>query len=162
MISFVYTFESKLRAPNDAQVPCYNHLSFNSSFVCLDWREICDSKIDCIDESDEINCWQLEINECSDNEYRCHNGQCISQKFLRDNPLNPDCLDKTDESIFGPTTFSCSQDPSFRCEEYTCRPGSFNFHVVMVNILERWHKHLTMVVAIFFSMISVRQLWLVF
>jgi hypothetical protein len=122
-----YTFESKERASNDAKVPCYNHLNCNSSFVCLDWRDICDSKIDCIDGSDEINCWQLEMNECNDNEYRCHNGQCIPQEFLRDNPLNPDCLDNTDESIFRPTTFPCSQDPSFRCEEYACRPGSFEF-----------------------------------
>ncbi|CAF1493105.1 unnamed protein product [Adineta ricciae] len=28
-------------------------------------------------ESDEAACFDLEINECEPNEYRCHNGQCV-------------------------------------------------------------------------------------
>jgi hypothetical protein len=61
------------------------------------------------------------MNECGDNEYRCHNGQYVPQEFLRDNPLNPDCLDRTDEPIFSQSIFAvpCYQDPSFRCEEHT-------------------------------------------
>ncbi|CAF4331322.1 unnamed protein product, partial [Rotaria magnacalcarata] len=41
--------------------------------------------------------YQLEINECADNEYRYHNGQCIPMKYFHDSSLNPDCLDRTDE-----------------------------------------------------------------
>jgi hypothetical protein len=68
------------------------------------------------------------MNECSDNEYRCFNGQCIPQEFLRDDSRNPDCLDGTDEPIIGYNPlFLCSQNPSFRCEEHTCRPGSSEF-----------------------------------
>ncbi|CAF2911760.1 unnamed protein product, partial [Rotaria sp. Silwood2] len=38
--------------------------------ACLDWCEICDGKVDCIEEDiDEKDCDQLEINECKDNEY---------------------------------------------------------------------------------------------
>ncbi|CAF5066706.1 unnamed protein product, partial [Rotaria magnacalcarata] len=51
----------------------------------------------CLDGSDEFNYWQLEINECAENEYRCHNGQCIPMEFFHDSSLNPDCLDRTDE-----------------------------------------------------------------
>jgi hypothetical protein len=37
------------------------------------------------------------MNECNDNEYRCHyGGQCIPLSFLRDNRLSIDCLDDSD------------------------------------------------------------------
>lgn len=39
---------------------------------CLDWREICDGRIDCMNRGvDEKLCFQLEINECEENEFRC-------------------------------------------------------------------------------------------
>jgi hypothetical protein len=35
--------------------------------LCLDWREICDGKIDCLNGEDQEWCDQLEVNK-----YRCH------------------------------------------------------------------------------------------
>ncbi|CAF5019916.1 unnamed protein product, partial [Rotaria sp. Silwood1] len=65
----------------------------------------------CIDNKiDEENCWQLEINECNDNEYQCTNGQCISVSFFRDNIYPPDCLDGSDEYYSFPSE-PCKYDP---------------------------------------------------
>jgi hypothetical protein len=48
--------------------------------MCLDWREICDGKIDCIGDNsgiDEKYSEEMEMTECNENEYRCYNGaQC--------------------------------------------------------------------------------------
>jgi len=83
---------------------CYPHLSEcyrGPEPMCLDWREICDGKIDCIGNNyglDEQYCEELEINECKQDEYRCHNGaQCIPLDFYRDDLMSKDCLDGTDE-----------------------------------------------------------------
>jgi hypothetical protein len=79
---------------------CYTHLKCNRgpSPSCLDWTEICDGMINCLDGGfDEEHCWQLEINQCKDNEYRCLNGQCIPQSFYLDGSNHPDCLDSSDE-----------------------------------------------------------------
>jgi hypothetical protein len=38
--------------------------------LCLDWREICDGKYDCMNGEDEQWCNQLEITKCTDDEYR--------------------------------------------------------------------------------------------
>ena len=106
---------------------CYVHLECNRGLppICLDWREICDGRIDCIGTGiDEIGCLELETNECEENEYRCHRGMCVPVEFWNDNPYNPDCLDRTDENddnalkearIAGSS--HCFQDPAFRCEE---------------------------------------------
>ncbi|CAF4303137.1 unnamed protein product [Rotaria sp. Silwood2] len=111
----------------DDRITCYKHLDCDTSLQCLDWREICNGKIDCVDGSDELNCWQLEINECAENEYRCHNGQCIPAEFFHDIPSNPDCLDRTDERFLALSSPGCFKDPSFRCEEHSCRPGYAEF-----------------------------------
>ena len=112
-----------------SNLSCYTYLNCNrggSFSACLDWREICDGKVDCINgRIDEEHCEQLEINECNENEYRCHNGQCISQDFLADNTFNPECLDTTDESneFLREYTSLCISDPAFRCEDIKCRPS---------------------------------------
>ncbi|CAF0959925.1 unnamed protein product [Adineta steineri] len=116
---------------------CYPHLSGcyrGPEPMCLDWREICDGKIDCIGEKfgiDEEYCHELEINECNENEYRCHNGaQCIPLEFFRDSRLSKDCLDGTDEPEEYPPSWStvpthdsrrCIGSMRFACEEKTCR-----------------------------------------
>jgi hypothetical protein len=65
----------------------------------LNWREVCDGHIDCWGNDDEQHCSQLEMAECQEDEYRCRNGQCIPEDFLRDNYFTPDCLDTTDEIL---------------------------------------------------------------
>ncbi|CAF1077015.1 unnamed protein product [Didymodactylos carnosus] len=68
----------------------------NRTNLCLDWREICDRKIDCFDLSDEEHCLELESNQCNDKfEYHCRNGLCIDKSFSFD--YDPDCLDYSDE-----------------------------------------------------------------
>jgi hypothetical protein len=64
-------------AYNPTTLTCYTHLKCNrgSSTICLVWTEICDGEINCIDGgSNEEHCWQLEINQCKDNEFRYKNG----------------------------------------------------------------------------------------
>ena len=66
--------------------------------MCLDWREVCDGKVDCISSDvDEERCFELKQNDCAEGEYRCHNGMCILQEFIYKDALNPECLDGTDE-----------------------------------------------------------------
>ncbi|CAF3096091.1 unnamed protein product [Rotaria sp. Silwood2] len=127
--------------PDFENLPCYTHLQCDRAgdhgqtpSVCLDWREICDGKMDCLDGGhDEEYCWQLEINECDrETEFRCHNGLCIPIAFLHDDLKNADCLDRTDEphaidiinKPAGAYEFlkKCSSNLSFRCEEHMCRP----------------------------------------
>ncbi|CAF4395012.1 unnamed protein product [Rotaria sp. Silwood2] len=82
---------------------CYIHLQCNRgpSPTCLHWTGICNGQIDCLDgEFDEEHCWQLEINQCDDNEYQCANGQCIPQSFFQDDFNNPDCVDSSDEGFY--------------------------------------------------------------
>ncbi|CAF3844736.1 unnamed protein product [Rotaria sp. Silwood1] len=57
--------------------------------LCLDWRQICNGKVDCMNGEDEQWCEKLEMNTCADDEYRCHyGGQCIPLIFARDSTLN--------------------------------------------------------------------------
>jgi len=105
----------------------YSHLNCTRSlnFIWhLDWRDVCDGKVDCWDGADETACWQLEQNVCKAGEYRCLNGQCIPEVFFDDNIWDPDCMDGTDEpaSSLGMYPRKCNDgDPSIRCEDTTCR-----------------------------------------
>ncbi|CAF4408164.1 unnamed protein product, partial [Adineta steineri] len=77
----------------------YMHVQCNrgSSFACLDWSEICDGIIDCMDGIDEQYCSSIDIHQCQPNEYQCYNKQCIPKAFFQDNKYYPDCLDGSDE-----------------------------------------------------------------
>lgn len=113
-------------------ITCYTHITCDRgpAPMCLDWREICDNKIDCINGGqDEEYCFVLELNECQSAEYRCHNGMhCIPNEFLRDDLFHPECIDQSDE-VVSSTKISdyyqsiCTIDISFLCEEHTCRPS---------------------------------------
>ena len=51
---------------------------------------------------------------------------CVAHEFFRDDNLNPECLDRTDESQLMDNFYRryhdfCASDPSFRCEEHTCK-----------------------------------------
>ncbi|CAF3312330.1 unnamed protein product [Rotaria sp. Silwood2] len=119
----IYQFYSHQYEPTT--FTCYVHLQCDRGPTpsCLDWSEICDGKIDCMDGGrDEEYCWQLEINDCENNEYRCTNGQCIPYEFFRDDSLVPDCLDGSDEvSIFNEKLAYCyKSEPTFACEDILC------------------------------------------
>ncbi|CAF4851257.1 unnamed protein product [Rotaria sp. Silwood1] len=98
--------------------------------LCLDWREICDQKIDCLNGEDEMWCQVLEITKCAEDEYQCHyGGQCIPLEFLRDSRVSVDCLDASDEPefyvvpLFPSFNWNCINIPTFQCEERTARYG---------------------------------------
>ncbi|CAF1516605.1 unnamed protein product [Adineta ricciae] len=120
-------FTSRELIVNGSMIACYSHLKCETLFTCLDWRDICDGEMDCLDGTDESGCWPLEMNECSSDEFRCHNGQCISAVFLADEPVNADCLDRSDEPLNTDFSETCFNNPSFACEERMCRPGKQEF-----------------------------------
>ena len=109
-------------------LPCYTHLKCDrgGSGLCLDWREVCDGRIDCIDGgADEAQCFQLEQNQCDKSEYRCHNGLCIPKLFLDDDITQ--CLDHSDrKNVFDPLD-SPHFPYIFDYEEIACRPGVAQF-----------------------------------
>ena len=113
--------------------------------LCLDWREICDGKIDCINGEDEHECNQLEMTECNTNEYRCHyGGQCIPKTFEKDSRLSIDCLDGSDEidiyyRLNPLMNEHCSSISTFRCQEripryhqsFSCGDGQYLIASIM-------------------------------
>ena len=130
---------------------CYLHLQCDRgpSPACLDWSEICDGKIDCLNNGiDEELCWKLEINQCAKDQYRCSNGQCIPFVFFRDNHHLPDCLDGSDEI----QNDDQSQDdcsialPTFACEDVTCTiyrsTESYQYRTLLTSSCERERNHL--------------------
>ncbi|CAF0737960.1 unnamed protein product [Adineta steineri] len=109
---------------------CYILLECNrgGSYLCLDWREICDGRIDCLNDGvDEASCFQLEINECNIDEYRCHNGLCISEYFWKADRLNSECLDYSDTQDLAYCPNSNLAFDLFSCEENTCPAGQNKF-----------------------------------
>jgi hypothetical protein len=63
---------------------CYITLTCDYGLLCLDWRDICDGKQQCMNGTDEESCDLLEFNECEDDEYRCSNGMCIPESYFLD------------------------------------------------------------------------------
>ncbi|CAF1541220.1 unnamed protein product [Rotaria sordida] len=121
-------------------VNCYTHLQCNRgpSPACLDWTEICDGQVDCIDDKvDEKDCWKIEIHVCQDDEFQCSNGQCIPMAFYRDDETSEDCADMTDErspQVTESLRFIYKQ-PSFINEEIKFRPlpiGNLNFDLTCI------------------------------
>ena len=118
------------RSTIDSQT-CYVHLQCNCGepSICLDWRAICNGRIDCIDGgADEAECSQLEFNICNEDELRCHTGVCIPKEFSysADKTIEiMECLDTTNQSVYHPRAFDqCFTDPRMLYEEQMCRPGS--------------------------------------
>ncbi|CAF3956027.1 unnamed protein product, partial [Rotaria sordida] len=98
------------------------------ALMCLDWREICDGRIDCFNDGiDESQCFELEINECNENEYRCHNGLCIPKQFWNDEFDEAECLDKSDLLNIPDCPDIYLQLYIFSCAEYACRPDEGQF-----------------------------------
>ena len=94
--------------------------------LCLDWREVCDGRLDCLNGGvDEAQCFQLEINQCNENEYRCHNGLCISKVFLEDSILH--CLDHSDLSGEPLRPLSKYTDSLISYEDVACRSDDAQF-----------------------------------
>lgn len=104
---------------------CYMHLECHHTIArCIDWREICDGKVDCLNGGqDEADCFILEMNECiNDTEFRCRNGaHCIPLEFLGDDEIIPDCIDRSDEfARYFSDLPRCFEEPGVRCEESVC------------------------------------------
>ncbi|UJR34620.1 hypothetical protein I4U23_027397 [Adineta vaga] len=106
------------------QILCYETLPCNTSNLCLDWREICDGVQRCVSGIDEENWDKLEFNECEEDEFRCTNGMCISEKFWLNGDY--DCMDWSDEIFQGGGT-SCSFEPNtIQCDEHVCPPNTYS------------------------------------
>ncbi|CAF4126864.1 unnamed protein product, partial [Adineta steineri] len=115
---------------------CYIHLECDrgSISLCLDWSEICDGIVDCRNGIDEEACWQLNMNQCEDNEYRCLNERCIQKIFVKDDYNAFECLDRSDERLPYPHTFvNTSSEPTFSTEDVTCSKRDTPFRVKMTS-----------------------------
>ncbi len=53
----------------EGDLVCYKTLECDFGLLCLDWRDICDSRQQCMFGLDEENCDKIEFNECSRDEY---------------------------------------------------------------------------------------------
>ncbi|CAF2823515.1 unnamed protein product [Rotaria sp. Silwood2] len=122
---------------------CYTHLQCDrgSIYACLDWSEICDGIIDCRNGVDEEPCWQMEINECEDNEDRCRNGQCIPTPFFHDDPNVFECLDQSDERLLSQQRLSITMndEPTFTKEDVACSIRQLNSNMKLTGscVLQR-------------------------
>ncbi|CAF1503226.1 unnamed protein product [Adineta ricciae] len=146
--------------------PFLNSCYRGPSPMCLDWREVCDGNFDCIHGEDEELCSIMKINECFDEEFRCHySAECIPWSFVRDGIHSIDCLDGTDEMYgflsFTGNKYDCPELATFECEEsansrprhFACGDGQLqgesppNFQIYCSNLREQ-----QMTLAIFTSL----------
>jgi len=125
----LYNGIKKISVLNDGYTPmptCYVHLQcdYGTTSMCLDWTDICNGQINCLNDGiDEKDCWQLEINQCNDDEYRCTTGICIANIFYDDNTHSYDCLDGSDYLYSAPSEiYVCitSYYAGFRCPDRIC------------------------------------------
>ena len=63
-VTFTGRLEICRNFENETCYPFLSNCSRGPSPICLDWREICDGKFDCLNGEDEHLCEQLELNEC--------------------------------------------------------------------------------------------------
>ncbi|CAF1065274.1 unnamed protein product [Adineta steineri] len=123
-------YEYYLHEYQPTSLTCYIHLECDrgSILLCLDWSEICDGIVDCRNGVDEESCWQLNINQCEDNEYRCRNERCIHKTFVNDGSNVFECLDQSDEEELSHPHFFTNRisEPKFLKEDmiyYTRNTG---------------------------------------
>ncbi|XP_068718037.1 uncharacterized protein [Montipora capricornis] len=77
---------------------------------CISWTHHCDSDVNCLDGSDEVDC------TCLISEFQCPSGACVSSDNLCDGVKH--CLTGKDERSCGGT---CSNN-LFQCVDGTCIP----------------------------------------
>lgn len=82
---------------------------------CIPGHWKCDGQQDCEDGSDELGC---APKTCSQDEFRCAEGACISRLFTCDG--EPDCPDGSDEASCAPSTCGPAH---FRCNSSSCVPA---------------------------------------
>ncbi|CAF1541144.1 unnamed protein product [Adineta ricciae] len=136
---YSFEFNQNELITNTIEQTCYILLECNRNnpSICLDWREICNGRIECLNNGiDEIECFNLEINECEENEYRCHIGLCIPKIFLDMEFVGVQCLDRSDE-IIRENSFSSNY---LSYEEYVCQPGEGQFSCGDGNCVEDFHE----------------------
>jgi hypothetical protein len=58
---------------NQVNRSCYilSECNLGSNLLCIDWIDICNGMVQCINGTDEQHCWQLEIHVCNEDEFRC-------------------------------------------------------------------------------------------
>ncbi|CAF1372877.1 unnamed protein product, partial [Rotaria sordida] len=105
-------------------IVCYETLTCDSGLLCLDWREICDGVQQCMYGYDEENCDLLELNICTEGQYRCKNGMCIPDEYFLDGAF--DCMDWSDEMQYKKSASCAMESASIQCDDHLCSPNEWS------------------------------------